>query len=57
MNVQKLKKLQRTLKVFETLKVRSFYKRDAMEISDSDGFEINIKADTYLLAIEVPMLN
>ncbi|MGI8582102.1 MAG: hypothetical protein ACR2KX_07895 [Chitinophagaceae bacterium] len=45
------------MKVFETLKVRSFYKRDAMEISDSDGFEINIKADTYLLAIEVPMLN
>jgi hypothetical protein len=44
------------LKVFETLKVRSFYERDAMEISDSDGFEMKIKADAYLLAIEVPML-
>jgi len=27
-----------------------------MEISDSDGFEMKIKADAYLLAIEVPIL-
>lgn len=31
-------------------------KRDAMEITDADEFEIKIKADADLLAVEVPML-
>lgn len=33
------------------------YKRDAIEISDADEFEIKVKADSDLLTIEVPMLN
>ena len=31
-------------------------KRDAIEISDAEEFEINVKDDTELLAVEVPML-
>ncbi len=34
----------------------TLHKRDAMEISDADEFEIKINADADLLAIEVPML-
>ena len=32
-------------------------KRDAMEISDANEFEIKAKTDANLLAVEVPMLN
>ena len=32
------------------------HKRDAIEISEADEFEIKVKSDTELLAIEVPML-
>src|SRR5665811_894789 len=34
----------------------ALHKRDAIEISDTDEFEIKVKADADLLAIEVPML-
>ena len=35
----------------------TLHKRDAMEISDADEFDIKIKTDADLLAIEVPMLD
>ena len=34
----------------------TLHKRDAMEISDADEFEIQVNADADILAIEVPLL-